>query len=174
SQVDLERDGHLSDVCDVSVPIMTKGRRAATLHIGLSLTRYLTANVPRIRAKIVWFALSFSFFAILAAIKLSRSFTKPLQDLARELERVKRTSRPFTLIILDVDRFKRINDRYGHPVGDQVLQHIGRVARSVLRGYDVLARYGGEEFIAMLPDTAASQALLLGDRLRKMIEERPL
>ena len=96
------------------------------------------------------------------------------EALARELERVKRTSRPFTLIILDVDRFKRINDRYGHPVGDQVLQHIGRVARSVLRGYDVLARYGGEEFIAMLPDTAASQALLLGDRLRKMIEERPL
>ncbi len=240
SRMDTDGDGHLSDLCDVSVPIIAKGHRAATLHIGLSLTRYLTSNAPRIRAKIAWFVIPFSFLAILVAIKLSRSFTKPLQDLAhaaaevskgnyavqlplerrdelgevaqsfnlmaanlkenfakvsdmanrdgltglynarffhealmRELERVKRSSRPFSLLILDGDRFKKINDRHGHPAGDQVLQHISRVARSVLRGYDVLARYGGEEFIAMLPDTTASQALLLGERLRKMIEQRP-
>src|SRR5258708_23070812 len=95
------------------------------------------------------------------------------EALARELERIKRTSRPFSLLIFDGDRFKRINDNYGHPVGDQILQHISRVGRSVLRGYDVLARYGGEEFIAMLPDATGSQALLLGERLRKIIEERP-
>jgi diguanylate cyclase (GGDEF)-like protein len=241
SRVDLDGDGHLSDLCDVSVPIIAKGRRAGTLHIGVSLTRYLTANAPRIRAKIAWFVIPFSFVAILFAIKLSRSFTRPLQDfargaaevsqgnyhvqlptdrrdelgevaqafnkmaaalaenfakvsdmanrdgltglynarffheaLARELERIKRTSRPFSLLLFDGDRFKRINDRYGHPAGDQALQHISHVARSALRGYDVLARYGGEEFIAMLPDTTGSQALLLGERLRKMIEQRPL
>jgi len=95
------------------------------------------------------------------------------EALSRELERVKRTTRPFSLLIFDGDRFKRINDTYGHPVGDQILQHLSRVARSVLRGYDVLARYGGEEFIAMLPDATGSQALLLGERLRKMIEQRP-
>jgi len=240
SRVDLDGDGHLSDLCDVSVPIIARGRRAATLHIGLSLTQYLAANAPRIRAKIAWFVVPFSFLAILIAIKLSRSFNRPLQDLARaaaevskgnyavqlplnrrdelgevaqafnkmavnlkenfakvsdmanrdgltglynarffqealarELERVKRTTRPFSLLIFDGDRFKRINDTYGHPVGDLILQHLSRVARSVLRGYDVLARYGGEEFIAMLPDTSASQALLLGERLRKMIEQRP-
>ncbi len=238
ARVDL--DGHMSDLCDVSVPIIAKGHRAATLHIGLSLTRYLATNAPRIRAKIATFVIPLSFLAILIAIKLSRSFTKPLADLARaasvisqgdygvhlplarrdelgevaqafntmaanlkehfakvsdmanrdgltglynarffhealerEMGRVKRSSRPFSLLILDGDRFKRINDRYGHPVGDQVLQHISHVARSVLRGYDVLARYGGEEFIAMLPDANASQALLLGERLRKMIEQRP-
>ncbi len=240
SREDLDRDGHFSDLCDVSVPIVARGRRSATLHIGLSLTQYLAANAPRIRAKIAWFVIPFSFVAILFAIKLSRSFTRPLQvlargaaevsqgnygvqlpldrrdelgevaqafntmavnlkenfakvsdmanrdgltglynarffheALARELERVKRTSRPFSLLLFDGDRFKRINDRYGHPAGDQVLQHISRVGRSVLRGYDVLARYGGEEFIAMLPDTTGSQALLLGERLRKMIEARP-
>jgi diguanylate cyclase (GGDEF)-like protein len=240
SREDLDGDGHLSDLCDVSVPIITRGRRTATLHIGLSLTQYLAANAPRIRATIAWFVTPFSFFAILVAIKLSRSFTRPLQDLARgaaevsqgnygvqlpldrrdelgevaqafnkmavalkenfakvsdmanrdgltglynarffhealarELERVKRTSRPFSLLIFDGDRFKRINDRYGHPAGDQVLQHLSRVARSVLRGYDMLARYGGEEFIAMLPDATGSQALLLAERLRKMIEQRP-
>jgi diguanylate cyclase (GGDEF)-like protein len=240
SRMDTDGDGHLSDLCDVSVPIIVKGHRTGTVHIGLSLSRYLTSNAPRIRSKIAWFVIPFSFLAILVAIKLSRSFTKPLQDLARaavevsqgnygvqlplerrdelgevaqsfnimashlkenfakvsdmanrdgltglynarffhealvrELERVKRTSRPFSLLILDGDRFKRINDRYGHPVGDQVLQHISRVARSVLRGYDVLARYGGEEFIAMLTETNAAQAVLLGERLRKMIEQRP-
>jgi diguanylate cyclase (GGDEF)-like protein len=239
-RVDLDADGHLSDICDVSVPIIARGRRAATLHIGLSLTQYLTANAPRIRAKIAWFVVPFTFLSILIAIKLSRSFNKPLQELARaaaevsrgnygvqlplnrrdelgevaqafnkmavnlkenfakvsdmanrdgltglynarffqealsrELERVKRTSRPFSLLIFDGDRFKRVNDTYGHPVGDQILQHLSRVARSVLRGYDVLARYGGEEFIAMLPDANASQALLLGERLRKMVEQRP-
>lgn len=237
---DLEGDGHLSDLCDVSTPIIARGKRAATLHIGLSLTQYLATNAPRIRSKIACFVIPFTFFAILIAIKLSRSFNQPLQDLARaaaevskgnygvqlpldrrdelgevaqafnkmavnlkenfakvsdmanrdgltglynarffqealarELERIKRTNRPFSLIIFDADRFKRVNDRYGHPVGDQILQHISRVGRSVLRGYDVLARYGGEEFIAMLPDATGSQALLLGERLRKMIEQRP-
>src|SRR6266705_1474383 len=95
------------------------------------------------------------------------------EALGRELERVKRTSRPFSLMIFDGDRFKRINDRYGHPAGDQVLQHLSRVSRSALRGYDMLARYGGEEFIAMLPDATGSQALLLADRLRKMVDQRP-
>jgi diguanylate cyclase (GGDEF)-like protein len=240
SRVDLDGDGHLSDLCDVSVPIIARGKRAATLHIGLSLTRYLATNAPLIRAKIAWFVVPFSFFAILIAIKLSRSFHRPLLELARaaaevskgnygvqlpldrrdelgevaqafnmmavnlkenfakvsdmanrdgltglynarffqealarELERVKRTTRPFSLLIFDGDRFKRVNDTYGHPVGDQILQHLSRVARSVLRGYDVLARYGGEEFIAMLPDATGSQALLLAERLRKMIEQRP-
>ncbi len=239
-RMDLDGDGRKSDLCDVSVPIIAKGRRVATMHIGLSLTRYLTTNGPRIRAKIAFFVIPFSFFAILVAVKLSHSFTKPLADLARaasvisqgdygvhlplarrdelgevaqafntmaanlkehftkvsdmanhdgltglynarffheallrELERVKRSSHPFSLIILDGDRFKRINDRYGHPAGDQVLQHIAHVTRSVLRGYDTLARYGGEEFIAMLPDANAVQALSLGERLRKMIEQRP-
>jgi diguanylate cyclase (GGDEF)-like protein len=95
------------------------------------------------------------------------------EALGRDIDRVKRSGRPLSLLILDADRFKRINDRHGHPVGDQILQHISRIARSVLRGYDVLARYGGEEFIAMLSDTTGSQAVLLGERLRKMVEQRP-
>jgi len=95
------------------------------------------------------------------------------EALSRELDRVKRTGRSLSLVIFDADRFKRINDRFGHPVGDQILQHISRIGRSVLRGYDVLARYGGEEFIAMLTDTTGTQAVLLAERLRKMVEQRP-
>ncbi len=93
--------------------------------------------------------------------------------LAREVERVKRTGQPLSIMLFDADRFKKVNDRYGHPAGDQILQHISRISRSVLRGYDVLARYGGEEFIAMLTDTSASQATVLAERLRKTIEQRP-
>ena len=96
------------------------------------------------------------------------------EALTRDMERTKRTSRPLSIILFDGDRFKKVNDKYGHPVGDQVLQHVSRIARSVLRGYDVLARYGGEEFIALLSETNQSQALLLAERLRKMVEQRPL
>jgi two-component system cell cycle response regulator len=96
------------------------------------------------------------------------------EALSREMERAKRSGRPLSLVLFDGDRFKKINDKHGHPIGDQVLQHISRIGRSVLRGYDVLARYGGEEFIGLLTDTTGAQALLLGERLRKMIEQRPL
>jgi diguanylate cyclase (GGDEF)-like protein len=92
---------------------------------------------------------------------------------SRELERTKRTGRPLSLLLFDVDFFKRINDGYGHPMGDQILQHISKIAQSVLRGYDMLARYGGEEFIAMLTDTSGPQGLLLAERLRKTVEQRP-
>jgi diguanylate cyclase (GGDEF)-like protein len=95
------------------------------------------------------------------------------EALARELDRVKRSGRPLSVILFDADRFKRINDRFGHPAGDQILQHVARIARSVLRGYDVLARYGGEEFIAMLSDTTQAQAALLAERLRKLVEQQP-
>ena len=95
------------------------------------------------------------------------------ETLTRELERTKRTGRPLSILLFDVDFFKRINDTHGHPVGDQVLQHLSRVARSVLRGYDMLGRYGGEEFIAMLTETSSSQAHMLGERLRTFVEQRP-
>jgi diguanylate cyclase (GGDEF)-like protein len=95
------------------------------------------------------------------------------EALAREMERTKRTGRPLSLLIFDVDFFKRINDGYGHPVGDQVLQHVCKIGQSVLRGYDMLARYGGEEFIAMLTETSGPHALLLAERLRKTMEQRP-
>jgi diguanylate cyclase (GGDEF)-like protein len=237
---DLEGLGEFAELCDVSIPIMVRGRREGTMRVGISLTQSLLANAPRIRERMALFALPFACLSILIAMKLSDSFTAPLRRLAqaatevsrgnydvhlplnrqdelgdvaqafntmaqhlkenfakvsdmanrdgltglynarffqealtRELERTKRTGRPLSLLIFDADWFKRINDHYGHPVGDQVLQHISRIARSVLRGYDTLARYGGEEFIAMLTETSGPQSLLLGERLRKIVEQRP-
>ncbi|WP_421259775.1 sensor domain-containing diguanylate cyclase [Aeromonas sp. 600774] len=78
------------------------------------------------------------------------------------------------LIVLDVDQFKCINDRYGHPLGDQALIHLGRVMQSVLRSEDVLARIGGDEFAILLPNTTLSAAASLAERLRKQVMQSPL
>jgi len=89
----------------------------------------------------------------------------------KELARASRFREPLSLVMLDLDDFKVINDRYGHPVGDQVLASIGRVLRSTLRAADIAARYGGEEFAVLLPRTPVDQLFPLLERLRLMIAE---
>lgn len=93
------------------------------------------------------------------------------QLLDREIARANRYSRPFSLILFDLDHFKKINDEYGHPVGDEVLKKVSNVAVSNVRHCDYVARYGGEEFAVILPETEAEGALILGDRLRRTIEK---
>lgn len=74
------------------------------------------------------------------------------------------------LLMFDVDFFKRINDNYGHVIGDQVLQKIAEIARKEMRRDDVLARFGGEEFVALLPETSIDDAMMIAGRLRQKIE----
>ncbi|MFM5742611.1 diguanylate cyclase [Aeromonas veronii] len=78
------------------------------------------------------------------------------------------------LMVLDVDQFKCINDRFGHPLGDSALMHLGRVMQSVLRSEDVLARIGGDEFAILLPNTTLSAAVSLAERLRLQVMHSPL
>lgn len=78
------------------------------------------------------------------------------------------------LMVLDVDQFKCINDRFGHPLGDSALVHLGRVMLSVLRSEDVLARIGGDEFAILLPNTTLSAAASLAERLRLQVMQSPL
>ncbi|MEZ7008778.1 diguanylate cyclase [Aeromonas sp. S13(2024)] len=78
------------------------------------------------------------------------------------------------LMVLDVDQFKCINDRFGHPSGDSALVHLGRVMQSVLRSEDVLARIGGDEFAILLPNTTLSAAASLAERLRLQVMQSPL
>ncbi|MCF5890648.1 diguanylate cyclase [Aeromonas veronii] len=78
------------------------------------------------------------------------------------------------LMVLDVDQFKCINDRFGHPLGDSALVHLGRVMQSVLRSEDVLARIGGDEFAILLPNTTLSAAASLAERLRLQVMHSPL
>jgi diguanylate cyclase (GGDEF)-like protein len=89
--------------------------------------------------------------------------------LAVEVARYQRYLRPFTLLLLDVDHFKSINDRYGHPTGDAVLANVGRVLTRTLREVDVAARYGGEEFAVLLPETELDIGHDIAERLRSAV-----
>ena len=85
----------------------------------------------------------------------------------REVERFHRAPRPLALILLDADHFKRINDRHGHPAGDEVLRHLAGVMLRSLRQVDVPARIGGEEFAVLLPSIGLEGARLVAERLRR-------
>lgn len=89
--------------------------------------------------------------------------------LEKELERASRHERTLAVLMLDLDRFKRYNDAYGHQAGDDVLAGMGEVLRDATRGADVPARYGGEEFIVILPDCDMEGALEAGERIRKRL-----
>jgi diguanylate cyclase (GGDEF)-like protein len=82
-----------------------------------------------------------------------------------------RYRRPLSILLIDVDRFKKINNRYGHSMGDEVLCTISKHLQQNLRKADILARYGGDEFIILLPETELEYALVLSERLRKEINE---
>jgi diguanylate cyclase (GGDEF)-like protein len=82
----------------------------------------------------------------------------------------KRHAQPLSVIMADLDKFKSINDTYGHQVGDQVLAAFGQVMQASIRQEDLAARFGGEEFILMLPGTTLENATILAERLRESLE----
>lgn len=92
--------------------------------------------------------------------------------LENEMGRHGRDGLPFTLIMLDLDHFKEVNDRFGHLVGDEVLRNVAEVLRSESRIIDAVGRYGGEEFILILPNTKQNLAEVLAERIRAAIEKQ--
>jgi len=96
-----------------------------------------------------------------------------MEMLQRELKRAQRTQRSLSVVMFDVDHFKKINDQFGHLAGDDVLCELCRRVRTVLRADEVLARYGGEEFTLVLAETTLEEARQLAERLRLAICERP-
>ncbi|MFZ5439148.1 MAG: diguanylate cyclase [Myxococcota bacterium] len=89
----------------------------------------------------------------------------------RELSRSRRYGRPLSLVLIDIDHFKKINDTYGHLAGDAVLKEVASTVRSRTRREDVLARYGGEEFALLLPEVDQKGAALLAEKVRKLVEK---
>jgi len=95
-----------------------------------------------------------------------------LEDqLARELERYRRTNEPVGFLMVDVDGFKQVNTDFGHPVGDIVLSTLANLLEGKVRQIDVVARYGGDEFGIILPDTIGEHAAVTAERLRRVVEE---
>lgn len=103
----------------------------------------------------------------LTAVNNRRFFDQRLKE---ELERAARDGIQLTCLLLDVDFFKRVNDSYGHQVGDQVLREVAGLIRAQLRGSDVLSRYGGEEFAALLSRSGTAEAGEVAERIRHSVE----
>ena len=94
--------------------------------------------------------------------------------LKHEKQRHQRHKRPSSLMLLDLDHFKQVNDCHGHAMGDRVLQRFSQILRDQTRGSDFLARYGGEEFIVIMPETSAEEAKVLAERIHQANHRLPL
>ena len=94
--------------------------------------------------------------------------------LSDALEESREAGRPLSLMLLDIDHFKRFNDTWGHQTGDQVLRLVAMTLKSNLKGKDIAARYGGEEFAAILPETDLEGAVILADNIRKAVQAKEL
>jgi diguanylate cyclase (GGDEF)-like protein len=89
--------------------------------------------------------------------------------LTHEIERARRADQPFSILMLDVDHFKKYNDAHGHQAGDEVLGRVSAVLRKSIRPYDCAVRYGGEEFLVMLSATPLARARESAERIRKLV-----
>lgn len=107
----------------------------------------------------------------LTGIHNRRAFDTTLNDLILE---ARESGQPLSLLLIDIDHFKAVNDTHGHLVGDQVLRHVAKTLKNNFKGRDLIARYGGEEFAALLPQTALSSALALAEELRAGVDSGTL
>jgi diguanylate cyclase (GGDEF)-like protein len=90
--------------------------------------------------------------------------------LDEEVDRARRYGNPLSLVMVDLDHFRRVNDSFGHPLGDTALAEVARLLAANVRASDVVARYGGEEFMIILPETDAAGAALAAEKLRMVVE----
>jgi len=166
---------------------------ARSIYLLLEQTQVVTANYSSLVHSIGFFCLTvFAILVFCCIIMLSHRQQKLMLQqlserdaltgalnrrtldlrLAAEFNRCRRKGSSLSLLLLDADHFKKINDTLGHAAGDQAVQHIAHIAEQQLRDYDLLFRFGGEEFLLCLPDTEHHIALQIAERLRQSIEKQ--
>lgn len=179
-------EGHAPVIRELVVPIMREDQVVSILGIGNKPSDYDENDTELVEfiAGLVW-----SIVSQKHADEKIRQLNTQLEALAmtdeltglpnrryffvrgnEEINRYKRYHFPLTLIMLDIDKFKRINDTYGHEYGDLALQCVAKIIKSNIRDVDIPGRIGGEEFCILLPNTELSEAVILAERLRKAIE----
>ncbi len=167
------------------IPLERQGRLMGSLNFGSNdPERYTRAHATDFLSHLGVIA-SFALENAVNRARLLRSgFTDVLTGwhnrrylqtrLREELARARREEAPLTLLLIDIDHFKRVNDRHGHLAGDHVLAEVAQRIESQVRASDVAARYGGEEFVILLPATEMSHARNLAERVRLAVSESPI
>ncbi len=177
-EADFPNMPHISSL--IVAPLLTEERVYGALALGSSLKAAFTNFDLQLLVSFAATATTALRNAQLHAAVPQQAITDPLTglynrrgftDLAdHELLRAHRFHRPLSMILIDIDRFKEINDTYGHLMGDKILGSVSANLRAELRQVDIVARYGGDEFIVLLPETTLKEALPVAERLRNRIE----
>ena len=159
----MSREPLYNDVAEVSIAVLVTYGVAGNPLLALAALPFITLLQRSLRhARLVKDSRVDAKTGLLNAATWEREATS-------ELTRAVRTKTALAIAMLDIDRFKVINDTYGHLVGDQVLKEIARTLTSQLRDYDLAGRFGGEEFSLLLPQTRAVDAIRIAERIRSSI-----
>ncbi|MCZ7568757.1 MAG: sensor domain-containing diguanylate cyclase [Ardenticatenaceae bacterium] len=168
----------------VAFPLLRKGEAVGTLITGFRQPHHFTEDELHLLAAFAEHAALAMYNAELHRQIEELSVTDPLTGLANrrrfttklaaELVRARRYAKPLSLAILDLDNFKSLNDRFGHPAGDAILCAVAQVIRQCVREVDLPARLGGEEFAVILPETDMMEAVVVVERLREQLEATPV
>ena len=175
---------HLHDLddaraCGVCVPLTSQGSVLGLLHVS-ARDGSLPSELERAAIEAVAEHLAVVLYSLELRESLRvQSLRDPLtglynrryleESLPREIERCERRGRPLSVLMLDVDHFKRFNDEHGHGAGDALLTRIGQVLGSMTRGEDIACRYGGEEFTIVMPEASAEQACARAEQIREAV-----
>jgi diguanylate cyclase (GGDEF)-like protein/PAS domain S-box-containing protein len=179
-------EGHAKVMRELVIPTIRDGRVVAILGVGNKAKDYGEQDLEMVSyiADVVWSIIEQKktseqiqqLNAKLERLAMQDDLTGLLNRRAffiqgeKEISRVERQHTPFSLLMLDVDVFKSVNDRYGHAAGDRVLKHVSQKIVENVREMDMVARMGGEEFSVLLPNTEAEDAVRLAERVRLAIE----
>lgn len=168
----------------IACPVKIENKRCAMFYVGTISGEHYTAEHLYLFSTICYHAASAIENARAFKKHQKMAFTDPItglynhryfqETLDRELGRAMRYDSPLSLMLLDIDFFKRFNDTYGHQQGDTVLHTLGGLLKEHSRAVDTPARYGGEEFVIILPETARNGALKRADRLREEVSKYPV
>lgn len=156
---------HINDRPISTARTLTNGDR---LRVGTVLLKFLSGNdIEADYHKDV--------YKLTISDALTETYNKRylLENLEREIEKARRNQRPLSFVMIDIDKFKLLNDTYGHLVGDLVLREVARRIASTVRKSEIFARYGGEEFSVLLPETPLSGAVDFAQRARSIVASQP-
>ncbi|MGE5659876.1 MAG: PAS domain S-box protein [Actinomycetota bacterium] len=168
---------HYTSLC---VPMMAQGEAMGILYLTSSQAEKLTKTQQQLAATAAeHIALALANIRLHEALQ-QQSIRDPLtglfnrryleESLEREINRAERKQQPLSVIMIDIDHFKRFNDTYGHEAGDRVLRELGRFFSQQVRGSDIACRYGGEEFTLILPETSREVAQERAEQIRELVK----